>query len=95
MKSLPDDLIHKIMLYNSSPTADIIKEYWRTLDKELNLFHDVEGFATDEELHYRYVRMDHPRAYFRRDAMKIGQDDISWIRYSTEFLNLPRLTEGY
>ena len=47
MKTLPDDLIQKIMLYNSSPTADIIKEYWRTLDAELNLFHDVEGFAVE------------------------------------------------
>ena len=87
---LPPEIISKIMLYNSSREADLIKSYWRTLDAELNLFYAVHGFAVDDTLHYSFEPLDYPRAYFKRDAMQVNADDFSWLRYTSEFLNLPR-----
>jgi hypothetical protein len=41
---LPDEIVMKIMLYNSHPVAALMKEYWKEYHQEE--FHDMD---TDEE----------------------------------------------
>ena len=44
MNELPLEIINKIMLYNSTPLADMIKQYWiRVNDISDNLIYDVAG----------------------------------------------------
>ena len=57
--NIPTEIISKIMLYNSTAEANIIKAHWRKLDAELNLFYDVHGFADDDTLHYSFEPKAH------------------------------------
>ena len=93
MKVLPADIISKIMLYSSTPEADLIKAYWRKFDKDLNIFYRIDGFESDDDLHYWFVPLDYPRAFFRRQALTLDiNSDVDFIKYTTEFRNLPRLS---
>ena len=93
MKVLPDNIISKIMLYNSTPEADLIRAYWQKFNQEWNIFHRVDGFESDDDLHYWFVPLDYPRAFFRRRALTLDiNSDVDFIKYTTEFRNLPRLS---
>lgn len=53
MIKLPTELINKIMLYNSTPLADMIKQYWiKVNDIHDNLIYDIAGnqFYIEEQV---------------------------------------------
>lgn len=71
---LPTDIINKILLYNESREAVIIKKYWRDLDQCIDIYTDLISypmFAVDIAgndvpcgYYSEIVTLDYPRRHF-------------------------------
>lgn len=91
MQSLPEELINKISLYLSSPTAQLIKDYYEALDGEYNIWREVEGYEDEEsdQIHFRIYDIDYPRIHFRSEQLTLkglhDPFDVSWITHTAMF----------
>ena len=71
---LPTDIMNKILLYNESREAKIIKNYWRDLDECIDIYTDLISYpmyATDVAgndvpcgFYSEIVELDYPRRFF-------------------------------
>jgi len=71
---LPDDIMSKVMLFNESREANIIKKYWEDLDDCIDIYIDLVCFPMFvQDIAGNYVpcgyysevqELDYPRRYF-------------------------------
>jgi len=71
---LPDDIISKVMLFNESREAKMIKKYWEDLDNCIDIYTDlisypmyaidVAGNDVPCGFYSEIVELDYPRRHF-------------------------------
>jgi len=69
---LPDVLISKINLYNSTPLSDMIKIYWKKLNDKHNIYYDIKQTDTG----YNMFAIDYPRIFFEYKQINLPNNLI-------------------
>ena len=61
MNTLPLEIMNKIMLYNSTPLADMIKQHWEMMVDRHNIYWNVGNEHSD---FICFFPLDYPRMFF-------------------------------
>ncbi len=72
MNELPLEIINKIMLYNSTPLADMIKQHWEMMVDRHNIYWD---FDLECPHCIDMIPIDYPRFFFPEEYSSIAYYD--------------------